>query len=621
VKVDGKYEVTFKGITEGVFLAIARASVGSYYTYYEFTLISECIQNCETCSETSMCNVCDDEYILDYSQQCVEDEDAIVDSSIIAGAAAAVMLSILAIGSMQMQISPNLWVMVNTLQILRTILLLKIKLPLGIRQVIQESSMFAALDFGLASGVTGGASSNESILKIMDGDGVLTQYFQDYGIDTYRFIDYVISTLLDVILLFLLLTFLMSALSYLYLRFCKKKDTTVIKDKIKYIFVANGLIRIYMEILLDGILYVFVNLRNLKFLSFLDAFSFMFLLAFAVFVIFFSVFFVVYTRGTEISKWNGKILELLSETNRTNKGVLVYHLVFILRRIVIAINVIMLGTFNPNIHISIHVVCQLVSLGFILFYPMFESRFQKVSNLIMEVSISIIFLCAYIFQNVDSTSMLEVFVIFMIFFSQFLIMLLTVIKGIKDFLSKYKDNLNDKITINKFELENVKEIGINVVQNTEQPFDAYHKDKSPLGTIDDDLEFAERWTSKMALEEVKDGSRVIPMRRISDFEQMGGNSNLNSQSQSVNHKDLKEIEPKMEEKKSRLNKLLHKTKKKKKFLKKKSFKKQEIVTHDMAKKPSSPNDDIHMASNKTNDSTPQYNQELNDNEPEHKLKF
>lgn len=124
--------------------------------------------------------------------------------------AAAAMLSILAVGGLQMQISPNIWVMVNTLQILRTILLLKIKLPLGVRQIIQESSMFAALDFGIASKVMPATSSQQSILQIMNGDDLLTQYFEDYGIETYRFIDYVISCFFDAILLFLVSTFVLS---------------------------------------------------------------------------------------------------------------------------------------------------------------------------------------------------------------------------------------------------------------------------------------------------------------------------------------------------------------------------------------------------------------------------
>lgn len=124
--------------------------------------------------------------------------------------AAAAMLSILAVGGLQMQISPNIWVMVNTLQILRTILLLKIKLPLGVRQIIKESSMFAALDFGIASKVMPAIDSQGSILQIMNGDDLLAQYFEDYGIETYRFIDYVISCFFDAILLFLISTIALS---------------------------------------------------------------------------------------------------------------------------------------------------------------------------------------------------------------------------------------------------------------------------------------------------------------------------------------------------------------------------------------------------------------------------
>ena len=59
------------------------------------------------------------------------------------------MLAMLGVASLQMQVSPNLWVMINTLQVLRTILLLKINLPLGVRQTIEASSLFAQFDFGI----------------------------------------------------------------------------------------------------------------------------------------------------------------------------------------------------------------------------------------------------------------------------------------------------------------------------------------------------------------------------------------------------------------------------------------------------------------------------------------
>ena len=141
-----------------------------------------------------------------------------MDQNVISGVVAAAMLSILAIGGLQMQISPNIWVMINTLQILRTVLLLKVNLPIGVRQVIQASSMFASFEFGLTSFITSEPSSKESIMQIMDGDDLLGQYFEEYGIETYRFIDYVISLIFDVVLLFLLSTFGIAFLSYIYMK-------------------------------------------------------------------------------------------------------------------------------------------------------------------------------------------------------------------------------------------------------------------------------------------------------------------------------------------------------------------------------------------------------------------
>ena len=219
-------------------------------------------------------------FTLDYNQQCADDDEALIDKGVIQGLAAAMMLAILGVGALQMQISPNLWVMINTLQILRTILLLKINLPVGVRQVIESSSLFSQFDFGVSSRVIKDPTDSESIMQAMNGDDLLGQYFEEYGIETYRFIDYVASVFFDVIVLFVLTTIGVSLLSCIYLK-CKKKDLTPVKQKLKYVFLANGFIRIYMEILLDGILYAMVNLRSLKFFNFMDAFSYLFLLAFA----------------------------------------------------------------------------------------------------------------------------------------------------------------------------------------------------------------------------------------------------------------------------------------------------------------------------------------------------
>ena len=284
------------------------------------------------------------------------------------------MLAMLGVASLQMQVSPNLWVMINTLQVLRTILLLKINLPLGVRQTIEASSLFAQFDFGISNVALPEPHEPEHIIHIMNGDSVLAQYFGEYGIETYRFIDYVFAVFFDAVLLFILSSIGITLISIIYLKI-KKKPIAPVKEKLKYVFLANGLIRLYMEILLDGLIYALINLRSLKFLGVMDAFSYLILSAFTCFVIFFSVFIVIYTKNTTIEKWSQKIRELLTETNQLKKGILAYHLIFIVRRVIIAINVILLGSFHPNVHISIHAVSQFIVLMLLSFYPMYESKF------------------------------------------------------------------------------------------------------------------------------------------------------------------------------------------------------------------------------------------------------
>jgi hypothetical protein len=63
----------------------------------------------------------------------------------------AIGISMIVIGGLSLSISPNFWTFVNTLQILRTITLLKIDMPVKIRSMIGATTSFAGLDlsFGL----------------------------------------------------------------------------------------------------------------------------------------------------------------------------------------------------------------------------------------------------------------------------------------------------------------------------------------------------------------------------------------------------------------------------------------------------------------------------------------
>ncbi|CAI2364649.1 unnamed protein product [Moneuplotes crassus] len=438
-KQDGNYTVKLAGLPDGSYLARAVAKADPHHTYYEFTLIVKCISNCKTCSENDVCDVCDNGYVLDYARQCVSGGNEIIDGNIVQGLGASMIGGMLLAGIMKGALSPNIWVMINTLQILRTILLLKVNIPLAVRKTIESSTVFAIIDIGLYDFIIPEPGTEASIMKIMDGDELLGQYFEEYGVETYRFIDYTLEILINVILLFVAITLLLAGLSYLFLKFYQK-NTSEVSKKLKFIFFVNGFIRIYLEIMLNGIIYSFVNLRSVQFNSIADIFSYLTLLAFVLLVIGCNLFIISYSVSTELSKWSHKLKEFLTETLITKGGIITYHLTFVLRRVALSINIIMLGVLGPNIHITFHVLVQAITIQVMLFYPMFENRFQKVSNLIMEVSILYIFASVYIFQNSERFEYeAKVSVLFVLFSSQFLLVLLTVSKSIREMLIEWKE--------------------------------------------------------------------------------------------------------------------------------------------------------------------------------------
>ena len=407
IKSGNTYKVKLKSITSGTFYAKATASQGGFYTYYDFTLVVRCTNNWDLWSNINTWDTCSAGYSLTYQGQWESNNSALIDSNVVRGLVASAMLSILAIGALQMQISSNLWVFINTLQILRTILLLKINLPISVREMINSSTVLTTFDFGIANRIVPDPPNSIQIDQIMNGDSVLSEYFNDYGIQTYRFMEFVETFFFDTLWTFIAVTLITTLLSFIYLKI-RKRSLKVIKDKILYIFIFNGLIRMYFENLLDGITFALINLRSLKFIDYVDAFSYLLMSIFIVFWIFFTIFFVIYTKFTSVEKWNNKIKELLSETNERNRGIIFYHLIFTLRRLILIVNAILLGVFPPNVHISIHAVSQLIVFLMFWFVPMYENRFQKVSNLVMESCNTFVFFSAYYFQNSSDTSVLAV---------------------------------------------------------------------------------------------------------------------------------------------------------------------------------------------------------------------
>ncbi|CAI2363489.1 unnamed protein product [Moneuplotes crassus] len=559
-KQDGNYTVKLAGLPDGSYLARAVAKADPHHTYYEFTLIVKCISNCKTCSENDVCDVCDNGYVLDYARQCVSGGNEIIDGNIIQGLGAAMVGGMLITGAMQGTISPNVWVMINTLQILRTILLLKVNIPLAVRQTIESSSVLAALDIGLYNLLFPEPDEDASIMKIMDGDELLGQYFEDYGIETYRFIDYTFATLVDVIFIFITTTLLMAGLSYLYLKL-KKKDTSVVIKKLKFIFFANGFVRIYLEIMLDGIIYSLVNLRSVQFNGVFDAFSYITLFVFVLLVIGFNSFIVFYATCTEMSKWSHKFEEILTETPMTKGGVVAYHMTFTLRRVALSINIIMLGVLDPNIHITFHVLVQAITIQVMLFYPMFENRFQKVSNLIMEVSILYIFASVYIFQNSKGLEdEAKVLALFILFSSQFLLMLMTISKSIREMLIEWKER---------------KARRRNNLPTSSVIVDQMLKD-------DSSLKFSLREETKMQLSKSEYG-KISPMKKLSDFDEIASDKDINSRISAAFKKSMQSESDHSEVKKSRLSKLLHKIRMKKEASAKKAEKSKKKKTRSTQK--------------------------------------
>jgi len=220
-----------------------------------------------------------------------------------------------------------------------------------------------------------------------------------------------------------------------------------------------------------------------------------------------------------------------------------------------------------------------------LFYPMFEDRFQKVSNLIMEFAILYIFGTTYLFQNTESFNDEGKFsVLLVLFSSQMILMVMTISKSIKEILIDYKTkkaNRNKRLpNTSVITDKNISRISL----DQEKGFDKFVKDKAK-----EDPDFKIGLKEEVKVQKSSDGV-VSPMRYISEFEEMSEEKDINAKIAAVHKKFFKKANEHREAKKSKLSKLLHKMKKKKETLTKmsSSFQKKHTLNSHKTVEPKKP---------------------------------
>lgn len=89
--------------------------------------------------------------------------------------------TLLAIGGLSLSINPNFWTLVNAMQIMRTITLLKINMPLSIRNIIKSATELGGLD--LSFNIFDVPIKEQNKVKYaIENDPVLVRQYIDYGI-------------------------------------------------------------------------------------------------------------------------------------------------------------------------------------------------------------------------------------------------------------------------------------------------------------------------------------------------------------------------------------------------------------------------------------------------------
>lgn len=166
------------------------AHAGIYKTYAIFNIYVFCGDYCEECSVENTCDICEKGYELDNSLQCVPIVDDAISSGAYGIAAQVMAYTLLALGGLSLSINPNFWTLVNAMQIMRTITLLKINMPLRIRSIIWEATELGGLD--ISFNIFDIKTKEENKVKwAIENDPTLVKYYEDYGIEEYKHWSYI----------------------------------------------------------------------------------------------------------------------------------------------------------------------------------------------------------------------------------------------------------------------------------------------------------------------------------------------------------------------------------------------------------------------------------------------
>lgn len=133
--------------------------------------------------------------------------------------------TLLALGGLSLSINPNFWTLVNAMQIMRTITLLKINMPLSIRNIIKSATELGGLDISFNIFDVPIKEQNK-VKYAIENDPVLTRYYIDYGIEEYKHWSYIKQQLAQNIVPIVLI-FVVMIVKYIFFLIRKKKEKRI----------------------------------------------------------------------------------------------------------------------------------------------------------------------------------------------------------------------------------------------------------------------------------------------------------------------------------------------------------------------------------------------------------
>ncbi|CAI2364729.1 unnamed protein product [Moneuplotes crassus] len=361
----------------------------SLFTLNNYTVSVSCREECEYCDNSENCTVCNTQN-LGFCEHITKSDRILAN---IFSITMKIIATILIFRSaLRLRIDHALWMVIGMIQLLRGMTLMNIKTGLLLRDFLNEylGGFITQIDINILPKL------------LFKSTTTADRKYRLFGLESYMFIHYFFTTMIVLIIVMFMLTFALAILE------CMKESKTRIKLMIAVATYLsfNLWIRGFAHFNMTLILAAFLEIKNtidnpISVLSICSKILIGVWLIIMIMIYFYMVKIFTKKNRTQ-TKYPLKILELYEPLRPKALGVILYNMIFIVKRIAIVISAVELDSHSGSTQVYFVLLIFFLSGIFSIFCIRFRSSVTSLIFYITEIVPFIGFLLLLWYENKSS---------------------------------------------------------------------------------------------------------------------------------------------------------------------------------------------------------------------------